>query len=45
MKMFAPSPYILGTPPQACSLSVSGLSVVLVLLFMPEMWIIIGYCF
>lgn len=41
MKMFAPFLSVLGRPPQACSLSLSGLSLGLILLFMPEMWVII----
>lgn len=41
MKMFAPFLSILGRLPQACSLSLSELSVVLILVFMPEMWIVI----
>lgn len=41
MKMFSPFLSILGRPPQACSLSLSGFSIGLILLFMPEMWVII----
>lgn len=38
VKTFAPFPYVLGAPTQACSLSLSGLSIVLVLHFVPEKW-------
>lgn len=41
MKLFAPFLSILGTLPQAYSSSLSKLSVVLILVFMPEMWIVI----